>query len=373
MRCPTCGTIGVGGTRCVVCDTHLPLQSATRGTPAPQSQKPRARPGTLGAFIASTSPAQTTPQHTSVPAQQNPSQMPTAPQKQQQKQGWSPVPPAPQHGPQNWSPIPIAPQGPSQQATSYPSGAFSGYPGAQQAPSFSPLAPKSPAIGAPQGQRSTPGLDLVGASSGSSGPTRLVVNALVVCVVLALVGIPILFGLQRLSASNSAPTTRITATRVPTAVPPDGMVAFLGDHLSIAYPSPWTHRHQTQGTAYGHAQVDVFSQDAGTYLDVFTMPSIPSDLLETGIDGVGGSTLGGAVPQPTMTNKQVTYNSVRWVEDDFTVSLVVGGRETPEQMRVLGANEGLDTFVVVFVAPQSSFDATNTSAFEPMLQTLRLG
>jgi hypothetical protein len=219
----------------------------------------------------------------------------------------------------------------------------------------------------------TPGPDIVSALGGSSELTRLALNVLIVCVVLALVGIPILFGLQRLSTWNLAPTTRVTATRVPTAVPPNGMVAFLGDHLSIAYPSQWTYNHQVQGTAYGDAQVNVFSQDAGTYLDVFTLSSIPSDLLETGIDDVGGSTLGGAIPQPTMTNKRVTYNSVPWVEDDFTVSLVVGNHEVPEQMRVLGTNEGLDTFVVVSVAPQSSFAASDTSAFEPMLQSLRLG
>jgi hypothetical protein len=379
VKCPTCGTIGVAGSICAVCDTRLPRQAAPGGAPAPRSQKPRARPGTLGAFIAGTLPAQLAPRRRpSAPVQQGWSQVPAAPEQQQ---GWSQGPVAPPHlGPHDWSPSPIAPQGPPP-ATSLPAGfpaaGFSGYPGARQASPFSPFATSAaqPSMtGAPQGQRLTSAPDVVGVSNGGRGPVRLTLNALVVCVVLALVGIPILFGLQRLNAANSAPqATRIAATRIPTAVPPSGMLGLLGDHLSIAYPSAWTHRHQTRGTAYGNAQVETFSQDAGTYVDVFTVPSIPSDLLETGIDSVGESGLGGAVPQPTTTNKRVAYNSVQWMEDDFTVSLVVDGHETPEQMRVLGVNEGLDTFVVVLVAPRSSSDATNTGTFEPMLQSLRLG
>ncbi len=203
---------------------------------------------------------------------------------------------------------------------------------------------------------------------------RLALNVAVVFVVLALVGIPILFGLQHLGGHAGAPqTTAPFATRVPTAVPPSDMTAFLGDDFSVAYPTAWTHHHQTAKSAYGNAQVDTYAQDAGTFADLYTLPSIPSDLLETGIDSIGGSVLGGAVPRPTATNQRVTYNSVQWLEDDFTVSLVVGGAEVPEQMRVLGANLGLTTFVVILIAPHARFDATNASAFEPMLQSLRLG
>jgi hypothetical protein len=42
-------------------------------------------------------------------------------------------------------------------------------------------------------------------------------------------------------------------------------------------------------------------------------------------------------------------------------------------MRVLGANYGIQTFVIVVVAPQASFAAVNTATFEAMLQSFRLG
>jgi hypothetical protein len=204
---------------------------------------------------------------------------------------------------------------------------------------------------------------------------RLTLNTLVIATVLVLLAIPVFFGLEHLGvigASHATPPPP-APTRVPTAVVPDGMTGYLGNGYSIAYPASWTHSAQDQQSSLGNVHVDSFAQDGGTFAGVLTLPSLPSDYLQLGIDNLGRVAVSGGVPQALRTGLRATYQGVLWLEDDFTVSLPVAGKAISEEMRVLGANYGIHTFVIVVVAPQASFAAVNRTTFEPILQSFRLG
>jgi hypothetical protein len=203
---------------------------------------------------------------------------------------------------------------------------------------------------------------------------RLTLNSLVIAMVLALLAIPIFFGLEHLGVIGARATPPPpAATRAPTAVVPAGMTGYLGSGYSIAYPASWTHSAADQQSSLGQVHVDSFAQDDGTFAGVLTLPSLPSDYLQLGIDNLGHVVVSGGVPQALRAGLRVTYQGVLWLEDDFTVSLLVAGKQVSEEMRVLGANYGISTFVIVAVAPQASFAAVNTATFEPMLESFRLG
>jgi hypothetical protein len=204
---------------------------------------------------------------------------------------------------------------------------------------------------------------------------RLTLNTLVLATVLLLLVIPIFVGLTRLGVIGTARSTPSPAapTRVPTAVVLDGMAGYLGNSYSVAYPASWTHSAQDQQNSLGNVHIDAFAQDDGTFAEVLTLASLPSDYLQLDIDSLGRGAVNGGAPQALRTGQRVTYHGALWLEDDFTVSLPFAGKAVPEEMRVLGANYGIYTFVIVVVAPQASFATVNKATFEPMLQSFRLG
>ena len=79
------------------------------------------------------------------------------------------------------------------------------------------------------------------------------------------------------------------------------------------------------------------------------------------------------LPQAVGTSQHLTYDNVQWLADDYTVTALESGGRVTYQLRVLAANYGTHTFIVVLQAPQDQFGGTDGARFEPLLRSFRFG
>lgn len=203
--------------------------------------------------------------------------------------------------------------------------------------------------------------------------SRVTLNMLLIGVILVILAIPISIGLGRLAILNSQPTPlpQVGGTPVPTAPVPDGFTGYTAQLFSLAYPSIWQHHVTTQQLSDGTpAQDDSFTDGQGATAALYTTAGT-ADLLASHMDELATDTAVNSPLKPTALGATHTYNGTKWVESDYTFSGLVNGQPVQMQMRVLGAIHGAAAYLFVLTAPRSSFSATNSADFEPLLNSFR--
>jgi hypothetical protein len=211
-----------------------------------------------------------------------------------------------------------------------------------------------------------------------TGTVRAFFNLIVVLFVVAVIGVSVLLGLERLgqvrvSETRQAPVA--TARPIPTAYP--GAQTYTSALYSLAVPLAWTrtaasHTVPTWGTAHDDHFADPTS--TSTALVVSTLPVVSADHLQDALDASMPGVLQGhgsnfealSAPQ-TVT----TLDGRAETEESFTFTWTVGLQSTTLRGLALITSQGLSTYLVVAYAPPDIFAQVQAQTFTPILASFR--
>lgn len=199
-------------------------------------------------------------------------------------------------------------------------------------------------------------------------------GALVIAGVVIVLAIPVLFGLSRISALTShGQSVQSAATRVPPAQAPAGFASFVGDAYSVAYPSGWSHSTKDLATSQGAIHADVFGDGKGAQATIAIGQPVPTNQLQMTVDDVAQRYFAPNLPQTVGQAGPRAYGEATWAAGDYTVATGSLGSQTVYELRVLAANFGVQTVVVVLQAKQQDFGAADSASFERLIQSFRFG
>ena len=214
------------------------------------------------------------------------------------------------------------------------------------------------------------------------------VALIAVLVALAVVVVAgVLFAALALARGGGFAGAAATATAVPTATPlptatpsptagianvPAGFTAYQDSSglYQIVYPTNWV-KTSTSGDfglttlagadSSGHANVFEIEYIKGTSAGAATT------VADTFFSALSNSVHGQVSNKQGPT--QVTLAGERWTRESADVTATAAGATQVQHVVVQVATHGGYTFVIAYLAPASSFDATNTSIFTPMLDS----
>ncbi len=222
---------------------------------------------------------------------------------------------------------------------------------------------------------------LPGGARATSAPARAALelgqkalSGLVILGVLIVLAVPVMFGLSRISAlTPKGQSLQAAATRVPPAQAPSGFTSFVGDTYSVAYPSAWSHGSKTLAMSQGDVQADVFDDGHGVQALIAIGQPLPTNQLQMVVDDIAQRYFPPNLPQAMGAEGPHAYGGVTWASGDFTVATGSLGSQTVYVLRVLAANFGARTVIIVLQAKQADFASADGASFGPLLQSFRFG
>lgn len=213
-----------------------------------------------------------------------------------------------------------------------------------------------------------------------SGVSNAMFNTLMILLIVGIIAISVAVGAQRLTGLRvEATPVATTSLRVPTPTLGAGYAGFDAGSYTVAYPAAWSRKSHDELVISGTSltsltttlHMNQITDQQGRGFLIGTVAAIPADQLHVLVDGLAQYSYKTETLQTVATNLTPTYDGVQWVENDYSLTQVVGSAAVQLEMRVLAANHNATTYVFVIVAAADGFDTTDTTIFEPILASFR--